>query len=172
MLEQVIYTRCLPCRSLENGQVMHKEGLGFYSVSEGLISSIPERIKLDRLIRKQNCSKTRAAGYVCSYSLLSLGGGNTALTYEVPRENTGEKRANGNLIRTGNYIKQSLIGRPCDYPYKWFGSAVFDAHKRPQQDYYHDLDPKSEPPYLSQVSDRAGDGYVNDRNRNGRSCSN
>ncbi len=163
MLEQVIYTRCLPCRSLENGQVMHKEGLGFYSVSEGLISSIPERIKLDRLIRKQNCSKTRAAGYVCSYSLLSLGGGNTALTYEVPRENTGEKRANGNLIRTGNYIKQCLIGRPCDYPYKWFGSAVFDAHKRPQQDYYHDLDPKSEPPYLSQVSDRAGDGYVNDK---------
>ena len=122
MLEQLIYTRCSPCRSLENGQVIRKEGLGFYSLSPGLVSDIPERIKLDRLIRKQNCSKTRTAGYVCSYSLLQLGGGNSALTYEVPRENTGEKRLNGNLIRTGNYIKQTLVGKIDDYPYKWFGS--------------------------------------------------
>lgn len=160
MLEQVIYTRCSPSRSLENGQVLWKEGLGFYSVSEGLCDNIPDRIKLDRLIRKQNCTKSRFAGYVCSYSCLKLDNGAVVMTYEVPRENTDEKRYNGNFIRTGNYIKQSLLGIPEDYPYKWFGSSVWNAHTLPQQEYYHDLDPTREPPILEQQDTTCSDGNI------------
>lgn len=160
MLEQVIYTRCSPSRSLENGQVLRKEGLGFYSISEGLCENIPDRIKLDRLIRKQNCTKSRSAGYVKSYSCLKLDNGAVALTYEVPRENTDEKRYNGNFIRTGNYIKQTLLGVPEDYPYKWFGSSVWNAHTLPQQEYYHDLDPNRDPPMLEQQETVCTDGTV------------
>ena len=161
MLEQIIYTRCSPSRNLENGQVVWKEGLGFYSMSEDFIK-IPDRIKLDRLVRRQNCTKMRAAGYVSSYSMLELDGDNVVLCYEVPRENTEEKRYNGNFIRSGNYIKQCLAGAPEDYPYKWFGSSCWNAHKLPQQEYYHDLEPTREPPMLEQQDASCSDGYIDD----------
>lgn len=161
MLEQIIYTRCSPSRNLENGQVVWKEGLGFYSMSEGFVG-IPDRIKLDRLVRRQNCTKMRAAGYVSSYSMLQLDGDNVVLCYEVPRENTEEKRYNGSFMRSGNYIKQCLAGVPADYPYKWFGSSCWNAYKLPQQEYYHDLEPTREPPMLEQQDAVCSDGYIDD----------
>ena len=157
MLNQLIYTRCMPHRELKNkGQVVRADGFGVFSMSQELITNppVPNYDFLQtRLVVQNGAKETSATGLFNSYDYTAISSKVYALSFEVARPHCKEVRKNGQGHRTGTYIKQCLVGNPGDYPFKWFGASVWDAHLKSENDYYLDENPSAEPVWLNTVQD-------------------
>ena len=164
MLDQLIYTRCSPQRDLKSkGQVVHDDGFGVFSMSPELFSNerLPSYDFLQARLAVPNGAKENSpVGLFNSYEYAMAAPGVYTFSYEVARPRCQILRANGKGHRAGTYIKQCLIGDIEGYPAEWFGSAVWDAHLRSENDYYLDSAPHAEPPWLSQVSSTPANGSV------------
>ena len=164
MLNQLIYTRCMPHRELKNkGQVVRADGFGVFSMSQELITNppVPNYDFLQtRLVVQNGAKETSATGLFNSYDYTAISSKVYALSFEVARPHCKEVRKNGQGHRTGTYIKQCLVGNPGDYPFKWFGASVWDAHLKSENDYYLDENPSAEPVWLNTVQDIPNGSYV------------
>ena len=164
MLNQLIYTRCYPCRDLKNkGQVVRSDGFGVFSMSQGLITNppIPNYDLLhNRLVAQNGAKENSVVGLFNSYEYTALHSHIFALSYEVARELCKVPRKNGIGHRPGNFIKQCFIGEFSDYPFKWFGASEWSAYKKSENDYYLDGDPDATPPLLPQITGSHSGGYI------------
>ncbi len=168
MLNQIIYTRCLPHRDLtKKGLVVRKEGFGVFAMSQDLITNHPvsdcnflqNRLAL-RNGAKENTDPraTVAIGLFNSYDYVALPSSDVyAVIFEVAQPLCKEQRKSGIGHRDGNYIKQCLVGNPDGYPFEWFGASVWDAYLKSQNDYYLE-DPKAEPPWINAVEEMVPHG--------------
>lgn len=165
MLNQLIYTRCMPHRELKNkGQVVRTDGFGVFSMSQELATNPPVASYdfLQARLAQQNAAKENSPiGLFNSYEYTALDDSTYAYVYEVARPHCKEVRKNGMGHRTGTYIKQCLVGAPKGYPFQWFDASVWNAHLRSENDYYLDGDPTAEPAWLPQVPDQLGDSNMN-----------
>ena len=165
MLDQVIYTRCMPRRELkQKGEVSRKDGFGVFSVSPAIVDG---SLKIDydhlqsRLVSPNAANEDSPVGLIHSYEYLELSPNVYALTYEYARPLCLIPRKKSNIAhRKGTYIKQSLVGQLKGYPCDFFGASCWDAHLKSENDYYLDDPPNAEPPWLCQVSDSARGGSV------------
>lgn len=164
MLNQLIYTRCMPHRDLKNkGQVVRADGFGVFSMSRELVTNPPVSnydFLQTRLAVQNGAKETSAAGLFNSYEYTAISSKVYAMSYEFARPHCKEPRKNGQGHRTGTYIKQCLVGVPGDYPFKWFGASVWDAHLKSENDYYLDENPSAEPAWLSTVDDMPNGSYI------------
>lgn len=164
MLNQLIYTRCMPHRELKNkGQVVRADGFGVFSMSQGLVINSPISnydFLQTRLAVPNGAKETSAIGLFNSYEYTALSSDIYAMSFEVARPHCKEPRKNGKGHRTGTYIKQCLIGKPDDYPFKWFGASAWDAHLKSENDYYLDENPNAEPAWLNTVQEIPNGSYI------------
>lgn len=164
MLNQLIYTRCMPHRDLKNkGQVVHADGFGVFSMSQDLVINPPVSnydFLQTRLAVQNGAKETSVTGLFNSYEYTAISSEVYAMSFEVARPHCKEPRKNGQGHRTGTYIKQCLVGVPGDYPFKWFGASVWDAHLKSENDYYLDETPSAEPAWLSTVQDMPNGSYI------------
>lgn len=164
MLDQVIYTRSMPHRDLRKGGAVEKsDGFGVYSVSRQLFEP-DKKVNIDLLLSQlaiKNCGKEGdAVGLTRSYDFFGVSPDSQALVYEVSRPKGEVARGNGAENRAGNYVKQGLIGSFAGYPCEYFGAEVWNAHKTPENSYYHDDDASREPAWLPQVQDAPKYGHI------------
>lgn len=165
MLDQVIYTRCMPHRDLlKKGEISRSDGFGVFSVSQSIFD--PEK-KIDlgslkRQLPKKNGAKEKdTVGLISSYEYFAVSDSKYALTYEVPRPFLQDGRG-GYSNRSDNFIKQGLVGTLKGYPCEYFGATCWDAYKKSENEYYINTDPA----WLPQVPDAAvGGGITKDRIR-------
>ena len=138
MLNQVIYTRCLPCRVLtEGGAVRVADGFGVFAFSEETLRVLHKndaKMLTEVLSVKNASSELSSVGMFNSYEYIQLNNEVYALMFEYLRPQNNEQRKNGKSHRIGNYIKQCLLGTPQGYPYEWFGADVWTAHLKPEND--------------------------------------
>lgn len=164
MLNQLIYTRCMPHRELKNkGQVVRSDGFGVFTMSQGLISNPPVSnydFLQTRLAVQNGAKETSAVGLFNSYEYTFLDKSVYALSFEVARPHCKEPRKNGQGHRTGTYIKQCLVGSVQDYPFMWFGASAWNAHLKSENDYYLDDDPNAMPELLQEVQEHPSNGYI------------
>lgn len=164
MLNQLIYTRCMPHRDLKNkGQVVRADGFGVFSMSQELVTNPPVSnydFLQTRLAVQNGAKETSVTGLFNSYEYTAISSKVYALSFEVARPHCKEPRKNGQGHRTGTYIKQCLVGVPGDYPFKWFGASVWDAHLKSENAYYLDENPSAEPAWLSTVQDMPNGSYI------------
>ena len=164
MLNQLIYTRCMPHRELKNrGQVVRADGFGVFSMSQELITNPPVsgfEFLQARLAVQNGAKETSATGLFNSYEYTSLASDVYAMSFEVARPHCKEPRKNGQGHRTGTYIKQCLVGKPGDYPFKWFGATAWNAYLKSENDYYLDENPNAEPAWLNMVQDNPNGSYI------------
>lgn len=164
MLNQLIYTRCMPHRDLKNkGQVLRADGFGVFSMSQELVTNPPVSnydFLQNRLAIENGAKETSAAGLFNSYEYTAISSEVYAMSFEFARPHCKEPRKNGKGHRTGTYIKQCLVGVLGDYPFKWFGASVWDAHLKSENDYYLDENPSAEPAWLSTVEDMPNGSYI------------
>ncbi len=164
MLNQLVYTRCFPHRDLKNqGQVVRSEGFGVFSMSPGIFDQLPSDgldYLQDRLAIKNGSNETSPIGLFHSYEYNRLNANTYAFSFEYARPHCKTPRSNGKTHRSGTYIKQYLIGQIEGYPCEWFGSKVWDAHLKSENDYYLDNDPEAAPDYLPQVPSKPAGGTV------------
>ena len=164
MLNQLIYTRCMPHRELKNrGQVVHADGFGVFSLSQDLITNPPAsgfEFLQARLAVQNGAKETSATGLFNSYEYTALASDVYAMSFEVARPHCKEPRKNGKGHRTGTYIKQCFVGKLDDYPFKWFGASAWNAHLKPENDYYLDENPNAEPAWLNMVQDIPNGSYI------------
>lgn len=165
MLDQVIYTCCFPHRLLKsNGHVERRDGFAVFSMSRELFSNkqITNFDLLDYHIAMPNGAKENApVGLFNSYEYSKAAPDVYTLTYEVARPFCNIPRSNGKSHRSGTFIKQCLVGNIEGYPYEWIGASEWDAHQKPENDYYLDDDPDASPEFLPQVSSAPTNGYIN-----------
>lgn len=159
MLNQIIYTRCLPYRDLKRkGQVVRGDGFGVFSLSPEVFDNCSEEelAYINNRLAVPNAAKENApTGLFNSYEYVLLPGGQGVLTYEVARPLCKEPRKNGKLHRGGNFIKQSLIGFFARRVTDLIESDIWDAYRTPENDYYMDDIPNPEPPMLPLIDERA-----------------
>lgn len=121
MLNQLIYTRCMPHRELKNkGQVVRTDGFGVFSMSQGMVTNPPISnydFLQTRLAVQNGAKETSATGLFNSYEYTALSSDIYAMSFEVARPHCKEPRKNGQGHRTGTYIKQCLVGKTEDYPF-------------------------------------------------------
>lgn len=164
MLNQVIYTRCLPRRILtEEGRVSSDDGFGVFAFSEELLDMLgkPELDLLMSYLSVKNAASENAdVGVFQSYDYVRLSDDTYGISFEFLRPRNDEPRKNGKTNRIGNFIKQCLVGKPGRYPYEWFGAAVWDAYTIPENDYYLDDTPSARTPSLPQAEDIPFGGYI------------
>ena len=164
MLNQLIYTRCMPHRELKNkGQVVRADGFGVFSMSQELVTNPPVSnydFLQTRLAVQNGAKETSVTGLFNSYEYIAISSKVYAMSFEVARPHCKEPRKNGQGHRTGTYIKQCLVGVPGDYPFKWFGASVWDAHLKSENAYYLDENPSAEPAWLSTVQDMPNGSYI------------
>lgn len=164
MLNQLIYTRCMPHRELKNkGQVVRTDGFGVFSMSQGMVTNPPISnydFLQTRLAVQNGAKETSATGLFNSYEYTALSSDIYAMSFEVARPHCKEPRKNGQGHRTGTYIKQCLVGKTEDYPFKWFGASVWDAHLKSENDYYLDENPNAEPAWLNTVQEMPKGSYI------------
>lgn len=159
MLDQVIYTRCMPHRDLINkGAVSRSDGFGVFSMSQSIFD--PEKQidlgGLKRQLAKKNGAKEKdAVGLISSYEYFAVSDTKYALTYEVPRPFLQDARGSYSN-RADNFIKQGLVGALKGYPCEYFGANCWDAYKKGENEYYIESDPA----WLCQISDVAAGGTV------------
>lgn len=155
MLNQLIYTRCMPHRELKNkGQVVRTDGFGVFSMSQELVTNPPVSnydFLQTRLAVQNGAKETSFIGLFNSYEYTALSSDVYAMSFEVARPHCREPRKNGQGHRTGTYIKQCFVGKPGDYPFKWFGATAWNAHLKSENDYYLDENPSAEPAWLNNV---------------------
>lgn len=159
MLNQIIYTRCLPYRDLKrNGQVVRGDGFGVFSLSPEVFNkcSIEELTYINSRLAIPNAAKENAPiGLFNSYEYVLLPSGQGVLTYEVARPLCKEPRKSGKLHRGGNFIKQSLIGLFSRRVTDLIKSDIWDAYKISENEYYMDDIPNPEPPMLTMIDECA-----------------
>lgn len=164
MLNQLIYTRCMPHRELKNkGQVVRADGFGVFSMSQELVTNQPVSnydFLQTRLAVQNGAKETSVTGLFNSYEYTAISSKVYAMSFEVARPHCKEPRKNGQGHRMGTYIKQCLVGVPGDYPFKWFGASVWDAHLKSENDYYLDDNPGAEPAWLNTVKDMPNGSYI------------
>lgn len=164
MLNQLIYTRCMPHRELKNkGQVVRADGFGVFSLSQGMINNPPVSnfdFLQTRLAVQNGAKETSAVGLFNSYEYVALGADVYAFSFEVARPHCKEPRKNGQGHRTGTYIKQCFVGVTKDYPFMWFGASAWNAHLKSENDYYLDEDPNAVPELLQPIKDIPNGGYI------------
>lgn len=164
MLDQLIYTRCKPHRELKKrGQVVRSEGFGVFSMSQGMVTNppIPSYDYLQARLAVPNGAKENSSiGLFNSYEYSALTSDIFAMSFEVARPLCTKPRKNGQGHRSGNYIKQCLVGRLDDYPFKWFGASAWDAHLKSENDYYLDENPNAEPEWLNTVQETPYGSYI------------
>ncbi|WKY49033.1 hypothetical protein Q5O24_06895 [Eubacteriaceae bacterium ES3] len=164
MLNQLIYTRCMPHRELKNkGQVVRADGFGVFSMSQELVINPPVSnydFLQTRLAVQNGAKETSVTGLFNSYEYTALSTDIYAMSFEVARPHCKESRKNGQSHRTGTYIKQCLVGMPGDYPFKWFGASAWDAYLKSENDYYLDENPSAEPAWLNTVQEIPNGSYI------------
>ncbi len=164
MLNQLIYTRCMPHRELKNrGQVVRADGFGVFSMSQEMITNPPVTnydFLQARLAVQNGAKETSATGLFNSYEYTALASDVYAMSFEVARPHCKELRKNGQGHRTGTYIKQCLVGKLDDYPFKWFGASAWNAHLKSENDYYLDENPNAEPAWLNTVQENPNGSYI------------
>ncbi len=164
MLNQVIYTRCLPRRILtEEGRVSSDDGFGVFAFSEELLDMLgkPElELLMSYLSVKNAASENADVGVFQSYEYVRLSDDVYGISFEFLRPRNDEPRKNGKTNRIGNFIKQCLVGKPGRYPYEWFGADVWDAYTIPENDYYLDDTPSARTPSLPQAEEIPSGGYI------------
>lgn len=164
MLNQLIYTRCMPHRELKNrGQVVRADGFGVFSMSQELITNPPVKgydFLQARLAVQNGAKENSATGLFNSYEYTALANDVYAMSFEVARPHCKEPRKNGQSHRTGTYIKQCLVGKLDDYPFKWFGASAWNAHMKSENDYYLDENPTAEPEWLNTVYEIPNGSYI------------
>lgn len=164
MLDQVIYTRCMPQRVLKRkGEVSRQDGFGVFSMSPSIVDG-SRKIDFDhlqsRLVSTNAAKEDGAVGLIHSYEYLELSENEYALTYEFARPHCLTPRKNGKTHRKGTYIKQSLVGQLKGYPCDFFGASCWTAHLKSENDYYLDDSPNPEPDWLPQVNETPQGGYI------------
>ena len=94
MLNQLIYTRCMPHRELKNkGQVVRADGFGVFSMSQELITNppVPNYDFLQTRLAVQNGAKeTSATGLFNSYDYTAISSNVDALSFEFARPHCKE----------------------------------------------------------------------------------
>lgn len=164
MLNQLIYTRCMPHRELKNkGQVVRADGFGVFSMSQELVANPPVSnydFLQTRLAVQNGAKETSFTGLFNSYEYTALSSDVYAMSFEVARPHCKEPRKNGQGHRTGTYIKQCFVGKPGDYPFKWFGATAWNAHLKSENDYYLDENPSAEPAWLNNVQEMPTGSYI------------
>lgn len=165
MLDQLIYTRCSPYRDLKNNGrvVLNSDGYGVFSMSSELFSSKWISNNYDflktQLARQNGAKETSEMGLFDSYEYFMVAPNVYAISYEVARPHCKIPRANGQGHRPETHIKQSFFGNIEGYPTEWFGSSIWDAHHKSENDYY--LNNDATPNLLPQVSSKPINGYIN-----------
>lgn len=164
MLNQVIYTRCLPCRILtEGGRVRASDGFGVFAFSQEIIDTL-SKTELDLLMSylsvKNAASETSAVGRINSYEYVRITDSVYGIIFEYLRPQSHTIRKNGKSHRGGTFIKQCLLGELKHYPYEWFGADVWNAYLVPENDYYLDDNPSAETPSLPPVEAKPSGGYI------------
>lgn len=154
----------MPHRDLkEQGKVVKSEGFGIFSISRGLISN-PPVLSYDFLnthIKEHNGAKEMSEiGLFNSYEYFNLDDSVYALSFDVARPLCKEPRKNGMGHRMGTHIKQCLIGSVRDYPFRWFGASVWNAHLKSENYYYLDCEPNAVPEVLPEVAENPSNGYI------------
>lgn len=149
-MQQIVYTRCKPRREISNGRVVYDEGFGC-NFSKGLID--PAQIKapllleiLQKRLPKKNGSKEDGENAsempFRSYEYIYVvheDETNSMFGQENLRQyNKEDVRPNGKTHRSGNYVKQYIVGRFKDYPCLLFGANCWDAINKSENSYYHD----------------------------------
>lgn len=170
MLDQVIYTRCMPNRDLKNqGKVVRRDGYGVFSMSPAIVDG-SHKIDYNHLqtqLSKNNAAKEYSPiGLFNSYEYIQLSDQDYALTFEFARPFCQDSRNNRVGNRSGNFIKQCLVGQLRGYPSDYFGASCWNAHLKPENDYYLTEPANAEPAWLPQVSrDPMGGGISLDQIR-------
>ena len=164
MLNQLVYTRCSPHRDLKNkGNVIRGDGFGVFSLSAELFNDVAQP-SLDflqqRLPVKNGSNETSPIGLYDSYEYFAIPDGSNAFLFEHSRAHCKIPRKNGQAHRTGTYIKQCLVGEIEGYPFEWFGSDVWTAYKKSENDYYLDEPGNPGPAFLPQVASKPRNGSV------------
>lgn len=163
MLDQLIYTRCLPSIDLLSGGKLKPgaDGYGVFTASKELLSrqDVDFRYLMSRLA-ETNGSEEKQVGLLESYEYMPVGRGVYAVSCENVRPQNTQQRKNGRSLRPYSHIKQCLVGNPAGYPFAWFGASVWDAHLRSELDYYQDDNPNAAPPALPRVEDTPEGGSV------------
>lgn len=166
MLNQIVYTRCLPYRDLlRGGQIVQGDGFGVFSLSPQVLDScsLEELTLINNRLAIPNAAKEfTAPGLFNSYEYIILPSGKGALTYEVARPLCEEPRKNGRLNRSGTFIKQCLVGDFSRKAIDLIESDVWDAYKTPENDYYMDNIPNPEPPMLPLINEAAVKAGIDD----------
>lgn len=164
MLDQLIYTRCLPhCDITRGGVVVPSEGFGVFSYSSGLterLSPSALRILQMYLVRKNAADESQETGLFRSYDYFEIAPAAYGLCFDYLRPKNNILRKSGISHRSGTFIKQCLVGGAKGYPYEWFGATVWDAYKVDENDYYRDDAPTERAPYLPLLPDTAAGGRI------------
>lgn len=165
MLDQVIYTRCMPNRDiLRNGEVIVTDGYGVFSMSKEIFSEISQN---DRQLLKEQLADNNGAkentqpGLFCSYQYVELPSGKHALIFQTMRpksETMHATRKNGGSMRPNPYVKQAFVGKFADYPSNWFGAREWNAHLVKVEEYYMDGIQNPVPQNLPRINDTAKGG--------------
>ena len=168
MLEQIVYTRCKPHRSLkDNGKINDIEGFGVFSFSEGLLSKDIigyANFINDYSLYVKNVSdeSEKKIGLIESYDYIFLNEKISAISNQYPRPKGTVPRKNGIGHRAGNFITQAYIGSmPELYPFEFFGSKIWNAKHISENDYYLDDEENKGPDFLNSIDiDRGFKGNI------------
>ena len=164
MLNQLIYTRCHPYRTLSSYSLVNRsDGFGVFSASEDMVSSgfIRNVDLVSRRVSEKNGSDS-ADNMYDSYDFFADDNGVLWLSFEHPRYRN-ERETQGGSKRSGVFIKQCLAGSIQGYPFEWFGCSAWDAYLRPDEDYYLNVSGSSFaelPEPLSKVPETPNGGSV------------
>lgn len=164
MMQQIVYTRCKPRRSLRDEGIFNEEGYGIHNFSEGLITHglIRDPSLFEKRIPKQNAAvegQGNVTGIFRSYEYFYDADGSSMLGEENLRPyNAADVRPNGMRHRPGNYVKQYLVGEFENYPCLLFGADFWDAAQKTENSYYHDNGEPLE--FLPEIEPEYGAGSI------------
>ena len=175
MLDQVIYTRCLPYRNLKaNGAVVRSDGFGTHTMSQAIFDPakkinydylqtrlVPRNASLDpKGDKTEPKADQKEPGLLSSYEYCKVGENTYAMIFEFNRAHCTVPRKNGKGHRDGTFIKQALVGNIEGYPCDFFGADCWDAWKKSENDFYLDESPNAEPAWLPQLPAAAKGGSI------------
>lgn len=160
----------MPSRDLKNqGKVVRRDGFGVFSMSPAMVDGT-HKIDYNHLqsqLSKNNAAKENSPiGLFNSYEYIQLSDQDHALTFEFARPFCQDQRGGRVAHRSGTFIKQCLVGQLRGYPSDYFGASCWNAHLKPENDYYLTDSANAEPAWLPQVSeDPQGGGISPDQIR-------
>lgn len=161
MLKQIVYTRCRPHRRITDGAISPTEGFGVYSFSKELVGSSDANFIESRLAIQSAAKENTPSGLFNSYEYYHLSDGQDFLIRDVALPLCTVPRKSGAGHRSGNFLRQGLIGHIDWYPYQWFESSNFDAANH-DQNYYYDDSQQPTAPFLPLVQNSPYGGKISD----------